>query len=63
MSNRRVKLIPGVNDNSGKVKVKVRNDYLSEESEEFLVKLEVISGSALVDISFTMVIILGNDGK
>lgn len=62
MSNRRVKLVPGVNGNSGQVQIRVNNDDLSESSEEFLVRLEIISGSASIDISFTIVIILGNDG-
>ena len=64
MANRRVDLIPGVNEDSGQVKVKIVNDYLPEDDEELFVKLELGSGSsAAIDIDNTVVVIIGDLGS
>lgn len=63
LSKRRVELIPGVNNNTGKVKLKIVNDYYPEEDEQLLVQLELKTGSASVDYHSAMVVIIGGQGN
>ena len=63
LSNRKVQLIPGVNNETGEVQVRILNDYHSEDNEDLLVHLELKSGlSASLDISNTIIIIIGGQG-
>ena len=65
MQNRRVQLVPGSNGGgSGSVRVMVPNDYLLEDDEEFVINLELMSGSsAFLDISSTIIVIIGDRGS
>ena len=59
-----MELIPGVNNETGLVKVRIVDDYLPEDNEELLVKLELKSGYyAAVDFNATVVVIVGGQGK
>lgn len=63
LSKRRVELIPGVNNNTGQVKLKIVNDYHPEDNEQLLVELELKTGSASVDFHSAMVVIIGGEGN
>ena len=43
--------------------VEIFEDRLLEDNEEFVVNLELKHGSAAVDISSTIVLIMGDQGK
>lgn len=63
MKNRKVQLIPGRDGGSGQVQVMIPNDYLLEDDEEFVIYLELQSGSsAFLDISSTIIVIIGDQG-
>ena len=65
LSNRRVELLPGVNDDTGQVQIRIVNDHYPEDDEDLVVHLELKSGlSASVDssASSTIVVIIGDQG-
>ena len=65
LSNRRVELIPGVNNDTGEVQLRIVNDHYPEDDEDLVVHLELKSGSsATVDssASSTIVVIIGDQG-
>ena len=58
-----VKLIPGSNEGNGRVRLMIPNDYMLEDDEEFVINVELQpDSSALLDISSTIIVIMGDQG-